>query len=92
MADGIAKIIAVPVVIDTIERIKNAESQTKKGRFKRWENVQNTFNIKNLLKYNHIAIVDDVITTGATVEIIIRKIQEIKPNIRISIISLALTK
>ena len=92
LANGIAKIITVPVIIDTIKRIKNTESQTKKSRFKRWENVQNTFKIKNISKYNHIAIVDDVITTGATLEIIIQKIQEIKPNIRISIISLALTK
>ena len=54
--------------------------------------MENKFKTKNSSNYKHIAIVDDVITTGATLEVIIRTIQENNPEIRISIISLALTK
>ena len=46
------------------------QSQTKKGRFNRFENTQNIFKVekKNVLEGKHVLIVDDVITTGATIE------------------------
>ena len=92
LADGIAEILNLPVLINYIERTKNSDSQTKKGRFKRWDNVENKFISKNTTNFKHIAIVDDVITTGATLEVIVRILQENNPELRISIISLALTK
>ncbi|MEN9441011.1 MAG: hypothetical protein RLZ33_1088, partial [Bacteroidota bacterium] len=42
--------------------------------------------------YQHIAIVDDVVTTGATIEALVRSIKENYPDLRVSIISLAVTK
>ena len=92
LADGIAEILNLPVLINYIERTKNSDSQTKKGRFKRWDNVENKFISKNTTNFKHIALVDDVITTGATLEVIVRILQENNPELRISIISLALTK
>ena len=92
LADGIAEILNLPVLINYIERTKNSDSQTKKGRFKRWDNVENKFISKNTTNFKHIALVDDVITTGATLEVIVRMLQENNPELRISIISLALTK
>ena len=68
-------------------------SQTRKGRFGRWDNVVNNFLVKRKTALpKHVAIVDDVITTGATIEALVRSIQENYPDIRVSIISLALTK
>ena len=92
LADGIAEILNTPVLISYIEKTKDSDSQTKKGRFKRWDNVEDKFKTNSKTEFKHIAIVDDVITTGATLEAIIRKIQENNPEIRVSIISLALTK
>ena len=94
IADGIAEVLNIPVVPDFMGHAKQTESQTKKGRFLRWDNVENKFKAKKTAStsFKHIAIVDDVITTGATLEAIIRMIRENNPEIRISIISLAITK
>ena len=92
IAEGISQITTVPYLEKALTRIKHSESQTKKGRFKRWENVQQTFNIhkKSLNNYKHIALVDDVVTTGATLEACIQEIQNNYPELKISIISLAI--
>ncbi len=94
LAEGIASVINVPVDVDFISRTKYGKSQTTKGRFLRWDNIQGKFNFspEGRKKHMHIALVDDVITTGATLETIIRLIHENNPEIRISILSLALTK
>lgn len=93
LADGISLILNVPVDATFLKKHNHTGSQTRRGRFGRWDNVVNNFGIKNLkTEPKHIAIVDDVITTGATLEAIIRSVQEIYPDIRVSIISLALTK
>jgi ComF family protein len=94
IATGIGNVLNIPVVLDFMDQTKGTDSQTKKGRFLRWDNVENKFkaSAKASAHYSHIAIVDDVITTGATLEAIIRKILEKNPEIQISIISLAITK
>ncbi len=94
LADGISNQLTIPVLNDFILRNKNTETQTKKGRFLRWENVENKFSVgkKSHQDYKHIAIVDDVITTGATLEAIIQSIQKNNPEVCISVISLALAK
>jgi len=68
IAKGLAKSFHVPVIKNNIIRIKFTISQTHKTRFERWENVQNIFNVVNPMLFNdkHIIIVDDVVTTGAT--------------------------
>lgn len=94
IADGIASILTIPVSTNVLKRMKFTESQTKKSRFNRWDNVENKFTVSQTMisGYKHIALVDDVITTGATLEAIIRVIRENNPDLRISVISLALTK
>ena len=70
IAKGIADVLKVPVSINNLLRNKITDSQTKKARYTRYENMQAVFNIKHLeqLQKLHVLLVDDVITTGATIE------------------------
>lgn len=70
IADGVAEALQISVSTGHLLRDKSTESQTKKARYTRYENMQAVFNINNPqdLKGKHILLVDDVITTGATLE------------------------
>lgn len=93
IAIGISKELGVPVNTKALIRAKNAKSQTRLGRFDRWDNVNDQFlSTKEIGQYKHIALVDDVITTGSTLESIIQDIQSQYPSIQVSVISLALAK
>lgn len=94
LAEGISKQTGIPLLKNYASKKIHTGSQTKKGRFLRWDNVSENFriDINTVQSPQHIAIIDDVITTGATIEALIRTIHENNPEIRISVISLALTK
>ena len=70
LCEGISEIINVPVVNEFIQRKRYTDTQTKKGRSERWKNVDGSFEINDamLKRYKHVLLVDDVITTGATLE------------------------
>ena len=70
IADGIAEVLNLPVSSSHLLRKLATSSQTKKSRYIRYENMQEVFQISNgeELKNLHILLVDDVITTGATLE------------------------
>jgi len=92
IADGISDVLNIKVDDSFLKRSKNNSTQTKNNKASRWDNVQNAFDLNHYKKYKHIVIVDDVITTGATLEVIISMINKKYPEIRVSIISLALAK
>jgi ComF family protein len=91
IADGIALALLKPVVNKNVVRAIATSTQTKKHRTERWENVAESFHIKNpkALEGKHILLVDDVITTGATIDACAQKILAI-PNTKISIAALAI--
>jgi len=70
IANGISAVLNIPVQSNLLIRKVNTSSQTKKGRFTRFENMQTVFSVSNqtALQGKHILLVDDVITTGATLE------------------------
>ncbi len=70
IAKGLAEELGISVSTKHLLRNKSTESQTKKARYTRYENMQDVFNVKNMddLLGKHILLVDDVITTGATLE------------------------
>lgn len=70
IAKGVSEVLGKPFDIKSIIREHDNISQTKKTRFERWSNVENIFRIKNPenIKGKHVLLVDDVVTTGATLE------------------------
>ena len=70
LAEGISEKLSVPVDTSAFIRTNFTETQTKKGREDRWDNVEEVFQLKkpdNLIEQN-VLLVDDVITTGATID------------------------
>lgn len=69
-AEGVAEILNVPVITNNLVRKHATETQTHKSRFERAVNMQDVFivNNPNELDGKHILLVDDVITTGSTLE------------------------
>ncbi len=90
IAEGMAKSMKIEVQKDNLVKTVNTESQTKKSRYERWLNVSEAFQIKNpeLLKSKHIILVDDVITTGATIEACANVLKNVEGT-KVSVISLA---
>ncbi len=70
IAKGLATALDLSVSTTHLLRNKATETQTKKARYTRYENMQDVFSVKNEteLLNKHILLVDDVITTGATLE------------------------
>ncbi len=70
IASGIAESMGKPIDTNTLYRAVETETQTRKSRYERWENVENIFRLKSvdIITGKHILLIDDVITTGATLE------------------------
>jgi ComF family protein len=70
ICDGMSAVMNVPVLKNCLLRQRFTETQTKKHRTERWENVEGSFVMKNeaALAGKNLLLVDDVVTTGATFE------------------------
>jgi ComF family protein len=70
IAEGISLQLKIPVIENAVVRTKATESQTHKNRIERWENMKDVFMLTNpvALMNKSILLIDDVITTGATLE------------------------
>jgi len=91
IAKGIQEILKTEIEITTLQRTVDTESQTKKNKYSRWENVGQVFELidKNRLSNKHILLVDDVVTTGSTLESCIETLQQTE-GIKVSIVTIAL--
>lgn len=92
LAKGISNSTEIPYDDAVLKRKHNNATQTKKDRFDRWENVSSIFTVsKKICAYRHVAIVDDVVTTGSTIEALVHSIRAVHPEVKISVITLAIT-
>ncbi|MBO0341853.1 ComF family protein [Muricauda lutimaris] len=91
-AKTIADHIGAEYCDDWLIKVKNIKTQTKKGRQGRWESSKNAFQLNESQiqkKYNHILLVDDVITTGATIESCAHTLLQ-QNDLEISVLSMAM--
>lgn len=70
LCEGMKETMNIPVLYNVITRPQHTDTQTKKGRIERWKNIDGKFEMINadLIRNKHILLVDDVVTTGATLE------------------------
>ncbi len=91
-AQGIGEALKKPLLKNKLVKVDNTETQTRKARFRRWENVESVFRVNDpeAFRSKNILLVDDVITTGSTLEACASKIKEIKGT-RLWIATIAVT-
>jgi len=91
LCEGMAEILSLPIFNNVITRPQHTETQTKKGRIERWRNIEGKFFLKDPQAINnkHLLLVDDVVTTGATLEACGNELLSAE-NVRLSLATLCI--
>mgnify|MGYP006243703287 FL=1 len=91
LARGISLITHLPVKTGLLSKTRNSKSQTKLSKEERRENTIDTFSVSDeVKKYTSIALVDDVVTTGATISTICDVLRKKNKDLQITIFSLSI--
>jgi len=90
LCEGLRSVMPLAMPASSVIRNRISSTQTRKSRWERWQNVANIFTVcdEKELQHQHVLLVDDVITTGATLEACGSVLQEV-PGLRLSIATLA---
>ena len=90
IANGISESMKKTVSVNNLLRNLHTSTQTRKNRYERWENVENIFMVARPDEFTgkHILLIDDVVTTGSTLESCAFQLLQIE-NVKVSIATLA---
>ena len=90
IAEGLSEATGLPVGIGILERTSKSDTQTRRSRYDRWVNVEGIFSVAGLerLEGRHVLLVDDVITTGSTLESCAVELLKVD-EVRVSVAALA---
>ena len=90
ISTGIGEITGLPVNTRSLARLSGSATQTKRSRYERWINVDNIFHVTDAenIKGKHILLVDDVITTGSTIEACVNELLKVE-GVKVSAVALA---
>ena len=92
IAMGLSEGMGIPCLTDVLVRTHYTDTQTRKNRFARWQNVKEVFQVQHpgKVSHKHVLLCDDVLTTGATAEAAVRKLREVE-GVKVSVVTLAAT-
>ena len=90
IARGIAEVLKKPLDTKTLYRKEYTSTQTKRNRYERWQNVESVFGLNGseVIENKHVLLIDDVVTTGATLEACAIHLLK-QPRTKVSIATLA---
>jgi ComF family protein len=92
IAEGMQSSLGICLELNALERIKDRGSQTRKSRIERWLNAKSVYVCAPLAAHvKHVALIDDVLTTGATIEACVEAIR-MKNDVKISVFALGYTE
>jgi ComF family protein len=91
LCEGMAEILSIPILDKVITRPQHTETQTQKGRIERWKNIEGKFQLidPQAIQNKHLLLVDDVVTTGATLEACGNELL-IAKNVKLSVATLCI--
>lgn len=92
IAKGVSQATGIPVGTNLIA-VRGHSTQTRKNAWSRWKNTRNIYKIQRPeeLVGKHVLVIDDVVTTGATILSCLEALHRAEPSVRTSVLTLAAT-
>jgi ComF family protein len=89
ISEGVSAVTGLPVDTGSLLRILKSATQTKRTRYERWTNVEGIFSVADAgaIRGKHILLVDDVITTGSTIESCVNELLKVD-DVKVSVIAI----